>query len=104
MQAPEADTSWVERPQEEERLSALASTGILDTDAESSFDAVTRLCAEYFKADTVLLGFADATRFWIKSSWGEAVRELPQHGTRPVAHAGEHGGDGGQHAGTAQPS
>ena len=81
MQAPEADTSWVERPQEEERLSALASTGILDTDAESSFDAVTRLCAEYFKADTVLLGFADATRFWIKSSWGEAVRELPRKGS-----------------------
>jgi len=28
---------------------------ILDTEAESSFDAVTRLCAEYFRADTVLL-------------------------------------------------
>ncbi len=34
--------------------------------------------AEYFRADTVLLGFADASRVWIKSYWGEAVRELPR--------------------------
>jgi EAL domain-containing protein (putative c-di-GMP-specific phosphodiesterase class I) len=81
MQAAEVDTSQIERPQEEARLSALASTGILDTGAEPSFDAVTRLCAEYFRADTVLLGFADASRFWIKSSWGEAVRELPRKGS-----------------------
>ena len=43
-----------------------------------SFDAITRLCAEYFKADTVLLGFADESRVWIKSYWGEPVRELPR--------------------------
>ena len=36
------------------------------------------MCAEYFQADTVLLGFADASRVWIKSYWGEAVRELPR--------------------------
>ena len=77
----ETNTSLIEEPQEQARLSALASTGILDTDAESSFDAVTRLCAEYFRADTVLLGFADASRFWIKSYWGEAVRELPRKGS-----------------------
>ncbi len=34
--------------------------------------------AEYFKADTVLLGFADESRVWIKSYWGEPVRELPR--------------------------
>jgi EAL domain-containing protein (putative c-di-GMP-specific phosphodiesterase class I) len=71
---------WQSRsgPQEDARLSALAATGILDTEPESSFDAITRLCAEYFRADTVLLGFADASRLWIKSYWGEAVRELPR--------------------------
>jgi EAL domain-containing protein (putative c-di-GMP-specific phosphodiesterase class I) len=60
------------------RLSALASTGILDSAPEPSFDAITRLAAEYFKADTVLLEFADESRVWIKSYWGEPVRELPR--------------------------
>ncbi len=64
--------------QEEARLEALAATGILDTAPEANFDAITRLAAEYFKADTVLLGFGDESRVWIKSSWGEPVRELPR--------------------------
>ncbi|HUA99154.1 MAG TPA: EAL domain-containing protein [Terracidiphilus sp.] len=64
--------------QEEARLAALTSTEILDTEPEGSFDAITRLAAEYFQADTVLLGFADESRVWIKSSWGEPVGELPR--------------------------
>jgi hypothetical protein len=44
----------------------------------ANFDAITRLAAEYFKADTVLLGFGDESRVWIKSYWGEPVRELPR--------------------------
>ncbi len=64
--------------QEDARLAALASTGILDSAPEPIFDAITRLSAEYFKADTVLLGFADESRVWIKSYWGEPVRELPR--------------------------
>jgi EAL domain-containing protein (putative c-di-GMP-specific phosphodiesterase class I) len=63
---------------EDERLAALASTGVLDSEPEASFDAITRLCADYFKADCVLLGFADESRVWIKSYWGEPVRELPR--------------------------
>ena len=70
------DFEWA---QEDARLAALASTGILDTPPEPSFDAITRLSAEYFQADTVLLGFADESRIWIKSYWGEPVRELPRH-------------------------
>ena len=68
----------VEQQQEEARLQALAETGILDTAPEPSYDAITRLAAEYFKADTVLLGFGDESRVWIKSYWGEPVRELPR--------------------------
>jgi len=64
--------------QEAGRLAALTATGILDSEPEASFDAITRLCADYFKADCVLLGFADESRFWIKSFWGEPVRELPR--------------------------
>ncbi|MGB6745369.1 MAG: EAL domain-containing protein [Terracidiphilus sp.] len=63
---------------EDARLAALMSTGILDSPPEPTFDAITRLAAEYFHADTVLLGFADASRVWIKSYWGEPVRELPR--------------------------
>ncbi|MGH9599811.1 MAG: sensor domain-containing phosphodiesterase [Terracidiphilus sp.] len=63
---------------EDARLAALLSTGILDTAPEPSFDAITRLAAEYFRADTVLLGFGDESRVWIKSYWGEPVRELPR--------------------------
>jgi EAL domain-containing protein (putative c-di-GMP-specific phosphodiesterase class I) len=63
--------------EEDARLKALVSTGILDTAPEANFDAITRLAAEYFKADTVLLGFGDGSRVWIKSYWGEPVRELP---------------------------
>lgn len=63
---------------EDARLSALAETGILDTCPEPEFDAITRLTADYFRADSVLLGFADESRLWIKSHCGEAVRELPR--------------------------
>jgi EAL domain-containing protein (putative c-di-GMP-specific phosphodiesterase class I) len=70
--------SKMEKPEEDARLEALASSGILDTAPEASFDAITRLAAEYFKADTVLLGFADESRVWIKSHWGEPVQELPR--------------------------
>lgn len=64
--------------QEEERLAALADTGILDTEPEPAYDSITHLAADYFQADSVLLGFADESRLWIKSSWGKAVRELPR--------------------------
>jgi EAL domain-containing protein (putative c-di-GMP-specific phosphodiesterase class I) len=77
---PQAEIAIARSDGQEEhaRLKALASTGILDTAPEANFDAITRLAAEYFKADTVLLGFGDESRVWIKSYWGEPVRELPR--------------------------
>lgn len=78
MEAVTVDNAQSAGPQEQSRLRVLASTGILDTEAEPIFDAITRLCADYFQADAALLGFADATRVWIKSHWGEAVREVPR--------------------------
>ncbi len=78
MPAIEPKASAIDRQEEEARLAALAATEILDTPPEPSYDAITRLAAEYFRADTVLLGFADESRVWIKSYWGEAVRELPR--------------------------
>ena len=63
---------------EELRLAALLATEILDTPSEPSFDAITRLAAEYFSADSALIGFADQSRIWTKSSWGKTTRELPR--------------------------
>jgi EAL domain-containing protein (putative c-di-GMP-specific phosphodiesterase class I)/putative methionine-R-sulfoxide reductase with GAF domain len=81
MQRIDIEAGEAVRPAEEARLQALDSTGILDSRPEPNFDAITRLTAEYFQADTVLLGFVDASRVWIKSYWGEAVRELPRQGS-----------------------
>jgi EAL domain-containing protein (putative c-di-GMP-specific phosphodiesterase class I) len=75
----ELETIRIDQQPEDARLAALISTGILDTEPEPSYDTITRLAAEYFQADAALLGFADESRVWIKSHWGEAVRELPRH-------------------------
>ncbi len=77
----ERENGRVEWRQEKARQAALDASGILDTGPEPIFDAITRLAADYFKADTVLLGFADASRVWIKSYWGEPVQELPRKGS-----------------------
>ncbi len=78
MPQAELETGKIDRQQEEARLAALASTGILDTAPEPGYDAITRLAAEYFQADSAGLGFADESRIWIKSHWGQHVRELPR--------------------------
>lgn len=64
--------------QEAARLEALRATGILDTPREPGYDAITRLAGEYFNADWAGISFADETRIWIKSSWGQQMRELPR--------------------------
>jgi EAL domain-containing protein (putative c-di-GMP-specific phosphodiesterase class I) len=68
-------TNW---QQEAERLAALDATGILDTPPEPAYDTVTRLAAEYFQADSAAIGFADESRVWMKSCWGQTIRELPR--------------------------
>jgi EAL domain-containing protein (putative c-di-GMP-specific phosphodiesterase class I) len=60
------------------RLASLEATGILDSEPEACYDSITRLAAEYFQADSVLLKFADEGRVWIKSHAGHAVLELPR--------------------------
>jgi EAL domain-containing protein (putative c-di-GMP-specific phosphodiesterase class I) len=78
MQRAELETAATDYQQEEARLTALIGTGILDTPPEPSFDAITRLAAEYFGADSSGIGFGDGSRVWIKSHWGPLVRELPR--------------------------
>ena len=78
MQQEALEIAGLDRQQEASRLTALIATGILDTAPESGYDAITRLAAEYFQADSAALGFADESRIWMKSSWGQHVRELPR--------------------------
>src|SRR5208337_1412593 len=68
----------MDQQQEDERLAALTSVGILDTPPEPAFDAITRLAAEYFQADSAALAFVDESRVWMKSCWRQVIRELPR--------------------------
>jgi EAL domain-containing protein (putative c-di-GMP-specific phosphodiesterase class I) len=74
----ELELAAIHTGSEAARLAALESTGILDSEPEACYDAITRLTAEYFQAETVLLKFADETRVWIKSYAGQEVREVPR--------------------------
>ena len=55
-----------DRQEEDARQAALSSIEILDTAPEPAYDAITRLAAEYFQADSVGLSFADGSRVWTK--------------------------------------
>lgn len=66
------------RRQENTRLAALASYAILDTPPEPCYDTLTRLAAEYLCTDSACLGFADESRVWLKSWWGQNIREIPR--------------------------
>ncbi len=78
MPRAEFEIGGVDRQLEEARLVALISAEILDTPPEPAYDAITRLAAEYFHADSARLGFADESRIWIKSCYGLKVREMPR--------------------------
>ena len=78
MQQRELETAKFDHLQETARLAALIAAGILDTPPEPSYDAITRLGVEYFQVDSAGIGFADESRVWIKSHWGQHVRELPR--------------------------
>ncbi|WP_052426834.1 hybrid sensor histidine kinase/response regulator [Paraburkholderia terrae] len=71
---------------EHERLHRLHSFGILDTPAEVSFDAITRLAAMALRAPIALINFIDETRQWCKSGWGMQPRPVPR-GESLCAHA-----------------
>ncbi|WP_054929918.1 ATP-binding protein [Paraburkholderia caribensis] len=68
----EANCSATER----KRLHRLHSFEILDTPAESPFDAITRLAAMSLRAPIALINFIDETRQWSKSAWGMQPRPV----------------------------
>jgi EAL domain-containing protein (putative c-di-GMP-specific phosphodiesterase class I) len=78
MPETEFEIDETDRQREDARLAALNSTGILDTPPEPAYDAITRLAAEYFHANSAAISFADEHRIWVKSNWCAVVRELPR--------------------------
>lgn len=59
--------------EEEARLAALQSTGLLDTPASEAFDRITRLAADLFGVPIALVSLVDRERQWFKSQVGMAV-------------------------------
>ena len=68
------------------RLDALAATGLMDTDAEEAFDALTRLAARLLGTPVALVSLLDAERQFFKSSVGLGTPAKPIRGT-PLSHS-----------------
>ena len=63
---------------EADRLQALRSYEVLDTQAEGRFDRITALAAELFGVPISLVSLIDEERQWFKSRHGLDVRETPR--------------------------
>jgi diguanylate cyclase (GGDEF)-like protein len=63
---------------EEQRLAALYSCGLLDTAPEHAFDRLTRLARMALRVPIVLVSLVDRDRQWFKSSQGLTASETPR--------------------------
>jgi diguanylate cyclase (GGDEF)-like protein len=61
---------------EPQRLAAVRSYEVLDTDPELEFDAITRVAAHAFSAPIAVVALLDSDRLWFKSRLGLEVPEL----------------------------
>ncbi|HEV7913542.1 MAG TPA: PAS domain S-box protein, partial [Albitalea sp.] len=65
-------------PNEARRLAVLHELGLLDTDAEDSFDALVSAAAGLTGCPIALITLVDAHRQWFKAAHGLALRETPR--------------------------
>jgi len=65
-------------PDDDKRIAALVSYGILDTEFEENFDRVTRIAAKLFNTPIALISLVDGARQWFKSAHGVNVRQTPR--------------------------
>jgi len=63
---------------EADRLQALKLYEILDTDAEDSFDRITRMVSTHLKVPIVAVSLVDENRQWFKSRHGLEATETPR--------------------------
>ena len=64
-------------PAQEDRLRALRSYEVLDTDREQDFDDIVKLAAEICGTAISVVNLIDAERQWFKAETGLGVRETP---------------------------
>jgi two-component sensor histidine kinase len=64
-------------PRQEERLHALRSYEVLDTDPEAEFDDIVKLAAAICGTRISVINLIDAERQWFKAETGLGVRETP---------------------------
>ena len=64
-------------PRQSERLQALYSYEILDTDREKEFDEVVALAANLCGTSVSVINLIDAERQWFKAEVGIGARETP---------------------------
>ena len=69
-----ASPGWTEQ----QRLDALAATGLLDTAPEQEFDDLVRLAAEMLDMPIAAIHLVAASRQWAKSEIGMGTREMPR--------------------------
>ncbi|MBW1295162.1 GAF domain-containing protein [Aquimarina litoralis] len=63
---------------EDFRIEALYSLGILDTEPENEFDEITALAAYLCDTEIALISLVDTDREWFKSSYGFDTKEIPR--------------------------
>lgn len=63
---------------EEERLEALRSYQILDTEIEEEFEDITKLTSEFFDAPICTISLIDKDRQWFKSICGANISQNPR--------------------------
>jgi PAS domain S-box-containing protein len=62
---------------EQQRLAALNSYGILDTLPEQEYDAITRLASYICQAPIAFISFIDDSRQWLKAKVGLDIDQVP---------------------------
>ncbi|ETX28103.1 histidine kinase dimerization/phosphoacceptor domain -containing protein [Roseivivax isoporae] len=67
----------VQHPLQDQRLSALYSYEVLDTDPDQDFDEIVKLAAAICGTSISVVNFIDAERQWFKAETGLGVRETP---------------------------
>jgi EAL domain-containing protein (putative c-di-GMP-specific phosphodiesterase class I) len=63
---------------EQDRLAALRSCRVLDTDPEPTFERIVDLAARLCRSPMAYIAFVDADRVWLKARVGLDVDELPR--------------------------
>jgi PAS domain S-box-containing protein len=63
---------------EADRLEALRSCAIIDTQPEADFDDLVAVASVIADAPHACIAFVDETRWWVKAWVGQAPRELPR--------------------------